>query len=118
MSGALSYHSGIAAEDQVAAHYARSGRTVAARRWRGSGGEIDLIARDSATVIFIEVKKSGSHARAAESLSRRQMDRIFAAASEFIAGEPDGQLTDMRFDLALVDAAGRIDVIENAFGQY
>ncbi|MGO4851485.1 YraN family protein [Phaeovulum sp. W22_SRMD_FR3] len=117
MGGALAYHGGLAAESQVAAHYQRQGRSIAARRWRGGGGEIDLIARDGATVIFIEVKKASSHARAAERLSRRQMDRIYASASAFIGGEPAGQLTEVRFDVALVDGFGKIEILENAFDQ-
>ena len=115
MSGARSYHAGFAAEDQVAQFYDRSGRAVCARRWRGSAGEIDLIARDGAEVIFIEVKQSKTHAMAAEHLTARQMARIYGAASEFLAGEPAGQLTEVRFDVALVDAVGRIEVLENAY---
>ena len=115
MSGARSYHAGLAAEDQVAQFYTRSGRAVCARRWRGVSGEIDLIARDGDNVIFIEVKQSATHAQAADHLSPRQMARIYNAASEFLAGEPKGQLTDVRFDVALVDAKGRIEVLENAF---
>lgn len=117
MNGAVSHQSGLVAEQAVARHYAQTGRAIAARRWRGTGGEIDLVARDGDGVIFIEVKKSGSFARAAESLSRRQMDRIYASASEFLAGEPAGQNTDVRFDVALVDGIGRIQIIENAFQQ-
>lgn len=115
MSGAVSYHAGLAAEDQVARHYARSGRMIAERRWRGLSGEIDLIARDGAGVIFIEVKKSTTHAQAAAHLSVRQMRRIHDAATEFLGGEVFGSLTEARFDVALVDAAGRIEVLENAF---
>lgn len=115
MSGARSYHAGLAAEDQVATLYGRSGRPVCARRWRGSQGEIDIVARDGDSVIFIEVKQSRTHAQAAEHLSRWQMDRIYGAASEFLAGEPRGQLTDVRFDVALVDGMGRIEILENAF---
>ncbi|WP_054005395.1 YraN family protein [Cypionkella psychrotolerans] len=115
MSGARSYHAGFAAEEQVAQLYDRSGRVVCARRWRGSAGEIDLIARDGAEVIFIEVKQSKTHALAAEHLTAQQMARIYGAASEFLAGEPAGQLTDVRFDVALVDAVGRIEVLENAY---
>jgi putative endonuclease len=114
-SGRNAYHSGLAAEDQVARLYDRSGRPICARRWRGSGGEIDLIARDGVEVIFIEVKKSRSHAEAAEHLTPRQMARIYASASEFLAGEPGGQNTDVRFDVALVDALGKIEILENAF---
>ncbi len=115
MSGARSYHAGLAAEAAVEQFYTRSGRVVCARRWRGSGGEIDLIARDGAEVIFIEVKQSATHQLAAEHLSERQMGRIYGAASEFIGGEPAGQLTPVRFDVALVDGRGMIEIIENAF---
>ena len=114
-AGRSAYHSGLAAEDQVARLYDRSGRPICARRWRGSGGEIDLIARDGAEVIFIEVKKSRSHAEAAEHLTSRQRARIYASASEFLAGEPKGQNTDVRFDVALVNALGQIEILENAF---
>ena len=115
MSGSRSYHAGLAAEDQVAQFYTRSGRVVCARRWRGSAGEIDLIARDGDNVIFIEVKQSATHAAAVDHLTARQVSRIWNAASEFLAGEPKGQLTDVRFDVALVDGKGRIEVMENAF---
>lgn len=113
--GQTSYHAGLAAEDIVAQHYSRAGQPMLAKRWRGSTGEIDLIAQDGDGVIFIEVKKSRSHAQAATRLTRRQMDRIYGAASEFLATQPRGQLTDVRFDLALVDEMGRVNVIENAF---
>lgn len=115
MSGARSYHAGLAAESMVEQLYTRSGRAICARRWRGASGEIDLIARDGAEVIFIEVKQSKTHAQAAEHLSERQMARIYGAASEFIGGEPAGQLTPVRFDVALVDGMGRIEILENAF---
>lgn len=115
MSGAISYHAGLAAESIVVQHYERSGRAICARRWRGTSGEIDLIARDGAEVIFIEVKQSKTHARAAEHLSPRQMARIYGAASEFIGTEPAGQRTAVRFDVALVDGMGRVEILENAF---
>lgn len=115
MTGSVSYHAGLAAEASVARHYSRSGRQIAATRWRSAGGEIDLIARDGAEVIFIEVKKAATHSEAAHRLSRRQMDRLCHSAALFLEGEPRGQLTPMRFDLALVDAQGQIDIIENAF---
>lgn len=115
MSGARSYQAGRAAETMVEQLYQRAGREICARRWRGSLGEIDLIARDGAEVIFIEVKQSKTHALAAEHLTERQMARIYGAASEFIGGEPAGQLTSVRFDVALVDGQGRIEILENAF---
>lgn len=115
MSGKTSYLAGLAAEDSVEADYARSGHDIAARRWRGRGGEIDIVARDGEGFIFIEVKKARDFARAAERITRRQMQRIFSAASEFAAGQPKGMLTPMRFDVALVNQAGERQIIENAF---
>ncbi len=113
--GAAAYRSGLAAEEATARHYERLGRVIAARRWRGSGGEIDLIARQGDELVFIEVKQARSCAEAALRLTPRQMARIMGAASEFLAGEPRGQASFCRFDVALVDAAGRIEVVENAF---
>lgn len=115
MTGAVSYQAGLAAETSVARLYERTGHQIASRRWRSAAGEIDLIARVGAEVIFIEVKQSRSHAEAALHLSPRQMARIYASASAFLAGEPAGQDTPSRFDVALVDGAGRIEIIENAF---
>jgi putative endonuclease len=112
--GAANYHAGLAAEDAVAADYQRRGRHLARRRWRGPSGEIDLILREGDRVVFVEVKKARSFDQAAWRLSRAQADRIILAAQEFLAGEPRGQLTDIRFDLALVDGIGRVEIRENA----
>jgi putative endonuclease len=115
LSGAVSYHAGKCAEESVAQLYGGAGQEVVARRWRGAAGEIDLIARDGDEVIFIEVKKSRTHAEAAEHLSARQMRRIWQTASEFLSTEPNGQDTASRFDVALVDSVGRIEILQNAF---
>lgn len=109
------YHGGIAAESIVMRDYERRGFRIAGQRWRGKGGEIDLIFRDGDCVVFTEVKKSRTHDMAIQRLSRRQMDRICAAASEFIGNEPRGLLTEMRFDVATVDQTGTVRIIENAF---
>ena len=114
MSGLVSYRAGLAAEDAVARHYSDGGKVLAAQRWRGSAGEIDLILRDGPSIVFVEVKKAATHAEAALRVTSRQIARIFSAASEFLAGEPMGQATESRFDVALVDSYGRIEVLENA----
>ena len=116
MSGAVSHRAGMAAETAVAAVYARSGLDLVASRWRGTGGEIDLILRDGAVMVFVEVKKSRDFARALMRVTPAKVARIFAAAGEFLANEPMGLNTETRFDVALVEASGRVQVIENALG--
>jgi putative endonuclease len=99
----------------VEERYRRRGYQVAARRWRGPGGEIDLILRDGIRLTFVEVKSAATHSLAAERVSARQASRIAASASAFLAGEPGGQDTEMTFEVALVDGAGRIEIVGNAF---
>ncbi|MFQ6547408.1 YraN family protein [Aestuariibius sp. 2305UL40-4] len=119
MSGKVSFAAGFAAEESVVDRYRRKGCEVAARRWRGSVGEIDIVLRDPVDdgLIFVEVKKSRSFGKAAERLNRKQMNRICATAEEFAAGEPRGLLTDMRFDVALMNGIGDVRILENAFGE-
>ena len=113
--GKRAYLSGLAAEQSVERHYVDRGCTVAARRWRTAGAEIDLVVRDGDVVVFIEVKKSVSFENAAQSLGVRQIQRLQTAAAIFLAQEPLGELTDCRFDVALVNAAGEIQILDNAF---
>lgn len=110
--GRGNYLAGLAAEQQVAAWYQARGYALAETRWRGSHGEIDLIFRRNGVVIFVEVKASRSHASAVTHLRPAQLSRIAATASEFLGGEPAGQLTEMRLDLAAVDGQGRVAVIQ------
>lgn len=112
--GALAYLSGLRAEDNVCADYIAQGYTLCEKRWRGRAGEIDLIFEKSDVYIFVEVKSSSTLARAAQSLSARQLARICASAEDYISRTPKGFLTDMRIDVALVDQMGALEVHENA----
>lgn len=112
--GQMSHHAGRAAEDAVARAYQSGGLTVADQRWRGAGGEIDLIIRDGDELIFVEVKKARDFAQAAHRLSAKQIQRLYAAAEEYVGDEPLGALTPMRFDVALVNGQGRCHILENA----
>lgn len=113
--GRLAWHAGAAAEESVERLYLRRGLCVAGRRWRKGGGEIDLILRDGAEVVFVEVKKARDFERAAARLTAQQIARIQAGAALFLAGEPEGELTPCRFDVALVNDTGEIRILEGAF---
>ena len=114
MSGLTSYQGGLAAEGSVERHYLVRAYELVATRWRSKAGEIDLILRKNDVVVFVEVKKSKSIARAAEMLNPSQIARIYTAAQIFLEGEPDGQNTPARFDVALVGPSGEIEILKNA----
>lgn len=96
--------------------YLAHGHRLVARRWQGAAGEIDLVMEKDGEVIFVEVKASSTHARAAEALSQRQIARLLRSAEHCLGTFPKGLGTPMRFDVALVDGQGRLDVIVNALG--
>lgn len=114
MSGLVSYLKGRAAEDTVLQAYCGRGHRLLCRRWRGPGGEIDLVFEKDGEVVFVEVKSSRSFAQAVAHLTQRQIARLLASAEAGLGFFGKGSLTPMRFDVALVDGAGRIDVIPNA----
>lgn len=116
MTAARNYHAGLAAEGSVLRHYLDAGYQLLAQRFRGLRGEIDLVLRKGASVIFVEVKKSRSFDAALARLGPAQIGRIFDTAAEFLGTQPLGQLTETRFDVALVNAHGQVAVIENALG--
>jgi putative endonuclease len=77
-------------------------------------GEIDLVLENDGEIVFVEVKASRSHAEAAGAVSPRQIARLLKSAEAYIGGLATGALTPMRFDVALVDRMGRLDIIPNA----
>lgn len=95
---------------------ARAGLKVLARNWRCRFGEIDLIAEEHGTVVFVEVRyRSGpGYGGAAESVTAAKRGRIAAAARAWLAGRPE---TPCRFDVLLVESTGgdRVRWIRNAF---
>ncbi|WP_323786265.1 YraN family protein [Thalassovita sp.] len=118
LRGKVAYLSGLAAEEQVAAEYQTRGYILAHTRWRGSCGEVDLIFADGDGFVFVEVKKSRSFDRAAERLGRAQIARLCSAAEDYLAQHDRSLMTDLRFDVALVNTQGAIRIIENAFGHF
>ncbi|WP_370628964.1 YraN family protein [Celeribacter sp. PS-C1] len=112
--GRKAYDFGLSAEASVARLYQNRGYDLLEERWRSSAGEIDLIFRKGAEVVFVEVKASKSFAAAASHLGPKQIGRLCAGAEAYIGALPTGLLTPMRIDLALVDGIGQVEILENA----
>ena len=103
------------AEAAVAMALEHDGWIVRARRLRTPAGEIDLVAEKDDLLAIIEVKARPSLARAAEALSARQQARLVAAADIVLMHHPEWGKNGVRFDLLLVDPAGAIRRIADAF---
>jgi len=116
--GRRAWLSGMSAERTVARAYEARGAEILETRWRARSGEIDLILLDHGVHVFCEVKQARCFDEAAERLRPAQARRIHDAASEYLALTPLGQLSEVRFDLALVDATGRFDIREGGFSHF
>ncbi|MCW5943507.1 MAG: YraN family protein [Fimbriimonadaceae bacterium] len=99
MSGARRI--GTGAEDRAADFLLAKGYVVLRRRYKGGGGELDLVLLDGDTLVFAEVKRRNSFAEAVEAVDSRKVDRIVAAAEAF-AFEVGEHERPRRFDLIVV----------------
>jgi putative endonuclease len=113
--GSRAHALGVRAEHAACAALAREGWMVLARRLRTEAGELDVLAEKDGMLAIIEVKARPRLADAAEALSRRQQARLLAAAEIVLAAHPDWGINGVRFDLLMVDAAGSVRRIADAF---
>ena len=113
--GASSQARGVAAERAVVAALIEEGWVILGRRVRTAEGEIDLIADRNGLTAFIEVKARKDLATAAFALQARQRARLCSAAAIVMAEHPEWGRDGIRFDVFLVDVAGRIRRIADAF---
>jgi putative endonuclease len=109
---------GEAAEAMAAAFLERKGLNVVARNYRCRLGEIDLVAREGDTTVFVEVRQRASSAfgGAAASITAAKRARLLRAARHYLS-----RLKTMpacRFDALLIEGnPPRIEWIRDAFGE-
>jgi putative endonuclease len=106
---------GLAAEAAAAAALQADGWAVLATRLRTEAGELDLLAERDGLLAVIEVKCRPRLADAAIALAPRQRARLLAAAEQVLAAHPEWGRAGVRCDLMLVDGAGRVRRIADAF---
>ncbi|MEZ5162941.1 MAG: YraN family protein [Fimbriimonadaceae bacterium] len=94
---------GKEAEDRAANYLLGLGYTLVTRRFKSSRGEIDLIALDGDTLVFVEVKyRTRGHERAAEAVGWTKQQRFHQAVKEYLA-KADHPPMPSRYDLITVD---------------
>jgi putative endonuclease len=105
---------GARAERQAAQYLRQQGMEPVAQNYRGRFGEIDLIMRDGATLVFVEVRqrRNANFGGAAASIDTRKQQRIVRTAQQYLAGL--AHIPPCRFDAVLMDG-GSVEWLKNAF---
>src|SRR5437762_7630421 len=92
---------GKTGEDLACRELERRGYAIVARRYRLRRGELDIIARDGPTLVFVEVKARGG--------------RAFGDAIEAVTGPKRRRMAHLAMDYLvrhrLTDCACRFDVV-------
>ena len=108
LRSSVATRSGNECERATAAYLADRGYHILERNFRCRGGEVDLIALDGATLVFVEVKMRRSLARGApiEAVTPVKQSRVRKAAQIYLAYS--GQVfTRIRFDVVCVMKSGK-----------
>lgn len=82
---------GRAGEDRAARYFSQEGYSVVARNWRGTAGEIDLVAVDADHVVVVEVKtrRGEGFGHPFEAIDARKRARLWRLATAWIAANRD-----------------------------
>ena len=110
---------GKTGEDLAVDELERRGYAISARRYRTKHGEIDIVALDGETLVFVEVKArtTGEFGSAAEAVTRRKQRKLVSMAVDYLAKNEVREVR-CRFDVVAIDGAGEsaeITVYPNAF---
>jgi putative endonuclease len=104
------------AERRAAWHYRLRGyRILGTNVWAG-GNELDVVARRGRRLVFCEVKekRGDGYGEPLEMVGPEKQRRVRRAAETWLAGRPDLQDVEVRFDVVAV-ARGRLARLANAF---
>jgi len=104
---------GVAAENLAADFLVKQGLQIKARNWQCRFGEIDLIASDGATLVFVEVRRraSSKFGDAATSITAAKQGKLTATAQLYLATLKSAP--PCRFDAILLDGASDLRWLKN-----
>jgi putative endonuclease len=113
---------GLQGEQLAAIHLQRLGYELVARRHRTRFGELDLVARDGDTLVFVEVKtrRAGPTGPWA-ALDEHKQTQVRRMAAAYLAEVQDRPFaTELRFDAigVTVDGTGALVALEHLEGAF
>lgn len=106
---------GRAAEDRAARHLEMLGYQLLERRYRTRLGEVDIIARDGATIVFVEVKARTrpGFGGPASAVTAAKRSRLAKTAATYLQARHLWSAA-VRFDvLSILD--GKLEHLKDAF---
>jgi putative endonuclease len=110
---------GLEGEDLACRHLAAQGYAILARNFRCRSGEVDVVARDGAVTVFVEVKhrRGSAHGAGHESVTFGKRRRIVRAARIFASARG---LTEspLRFDVVSIDESDGVPQIRHDRGAF
>ena len=91
-------------EDQAAAALEASGMTIVARNVRSKQGEVDIIALDGETIVFVEVKTWSAYGMEdlRYAIDSRKQHKIIETAKYFLSKNRKYSKMAIRFDVIFV----------------
>jgi len=104
------------AEQQARTYLQQQGLTWVCSNFRCKLGELDLVMKDGAALVIVEVRfrKSEQFGGALASITKQKQSRIIAATQHYVIINRLSQ-SAMRFDVVAISGDGRINWIKNAF---
>ena len=106
-----------AAEDLAADFLRRRGLIILQRNYRCRFGEIDLVARDANTLVFVEVRlrTNADYGGAGASVTWSKQTKLIRAARHYLS--TCATIPECRFDVLLLQALEErsVDWIKSAF---
>jgi putative endonuclease len=111
---------GNAGEEIAARELVRRGYAVREQNWRCPEGELDLVAEQGETLVFVEVRtrRGDRFGTPEESITLAKRAHLVAAAQAYLEAH-SMQDCDWRIDVVAIEMSAqgqllRVDVIENA----
>ena len=96
---------GKSGEDLGVETLERAGYAILDRRYRTRHGEIDIVARDGETIVFVEVRRRSGAAcgSAAESVTPAKRRKVIRMAVDYLARADLWEKCPVRFDVVAID---------------
>lgn len=107
---------GTAYEKKAVLFLEKQGLVILCRNFRNRYGEIDIVARDGKTVVFVEVKyrRDAEKGRPEEAVDFRKQRRICRVADYYRMLHKMGEFSSVRFDVVAI-CGEEIRWFQNAF---